>query len=509
MESRLLPDDRGAVLINNETSDPIGDYVIDYLISQNKETSFHDFKWTIDTRKDSQDFPKIIKDVYAFSNYGGGWLVLGVKENDHSDDKIKGKFVKIGLPEDYDLEDSSLQEKINSYLDEPLSIRYTEFTRTINDKKRRFALIYFPPSSKMMIPKKDIKYIASSKERTAVQKDIIYTRRGTQSIPASGLEKELINKRLEREEYRLSILSGEPEEIPEIIYSNLFQVKNIPDMIYLGITKYKTFNEVIKALRSLHPREKYFPLKFSFYENKIVTFANLENPVNIHHELVHSSKITQESVADWLEDRDKEKIIISLLNKEIIDKARREGLKYDHKTKKLFYTVQKEYEKRKEEWPSRYRGTQKKQVAKKIWTDKLNCYVYLHGAVRATVMRIGNQFYLRLNPTMIITEDGKTPMIGMREGAIITGQSYRIYNKQQLNNILFWISKLGNGKNVLVIKDFKISNEPVQTSMDIGISWDIPTMDFKQIIEEFAESTSAEENAVEDEESAEEENYDC
>jgi len=36
-------------------------------MSQTKETAFHDFKWTLDIAKGSQDFPKIIKDVYAFS----------------------------------------------------------------------------------------------------------------------------------------------------------------------------------------------------------------------------------------------------------------------------------------------------------------------------------------------------------------------------------------------------------------------------------------------------------
>ena len=54
-----------------------------------------------------------------------------------------------------------------------------------------------------------------------------------------------------------------------------------------------------------------------------------------------------------------------------------------------------------------------------------------------------------------------------------------------------------------------ISNEPTQTSMDIGISRDIPTTDFKQIIEEFdAELERAEEEAEADGEKTEEENYD-
>ena len=189
-----MSDVKGGVIINDDVSDPVGDYVIDYLLAQTKETTFHDFKWTVDITKDSQDFTKIIKDVYAFSNYGGGWLVLGVKQNDHSNEKNKGKFIKAGLPDDFELEDASLQEKINSFLDEPISIQYTEFTRTINRDNKKFALIYFPPSSKIMVSKKDIKYNTGNKERTAVLKNIVYTRRGTQSIIASDYEKKLIKK---------------------------------------------------------------------------------------------------------------------------------------------------------------------------------------------------------------------------------------------------------------------------------------------------------------------------
>lgn len=59
------------VIINNELTDPLGDFVIDYLLSQTKETNYHDFKTILDISRNSNDFPKIIKDVYGFSNAGG------------------------------------------------------------------------------------------------------------------------------------------------------------------------------------------------------------------------------------------------------------------------------------------------------------------------------------------------------------------------------------------------------------------------------------------------------
>lgn len=479
-----MSNDKSLVSINNETSEPTGDYVCDYLLSQSNETAFLDFKWILDVKKNSQEFPKIIKDVYAFSNYGGGWLLLGVKENDRADPKIKGKFIKTGLPDNFEIEDASLQEKINSYLDEPISVQFKQFFRTMDNEERRFALIYFQPSSKIMVSKNDVKYNTGNKEKTAIRKNAIYTRRGTQSIVASNYEKELIKKRLAKEEYQLSILSGEPEEIQETIFSNLFEVKSIPNKVYVGTARHKSFAERIKTLRLTYPAQKYFSLKYRIYENKIVTFGDLENLMDIHSTLVLSDEIRQESVADWLADPDKEKIIISLLNKEVTCKAKQLGMLYDKKTHRLFYPTMYGDE-RKEEWPTRYKGIQKKRVAKKIFDTELKQYVYLHDAIKIEIMNIGNKFYLRLNPTMMITEDGKIPRIGLKEGAIITRHAYRIYNKQYLNNILFWINKLGNGDDIYVEKNFVISNEPIQTSMEIGITWDIPTTDFKKFITEF------------------------
>ena len=61
-----MSDKKGGVIINNELTDPLGDFVIDYLLSQTKETSYHDFKTTFNISKNSNDFPKIMKDVYGF-----------------------------------------------------------------------------------------------------------------------------------------------------------------------------------------------------------------------------------------------------------------------------------------------------------------------------------------------------------------------------------------------------------------------------------------------------------
>lgn len=478
-------DERGAVMINNELSDPVGEYVFSYLLHRTGEAPFHDFKWTISTAKNSDEFAKIIKDVYAFSNYGGGWFVLGVKQNDCSDPKIRGKFVKTGLPDEFQLDDASLQEKINARLSEPIGIRYNEFVRTIDGKERRFALIYFPPSTKIMASSRDIAYRIGDKEKIAVKKDMVYTRRGTQSVPASDLEKDLIKKRLQKESYRLSILSGEPDKISEIVYSNLFEVKQAPMKICIGTPLHgATIGDSLEALRSLFPHRKNFSLECVFHEGKLITFANLDDLADTHSNLVETSTIMRVDTQQWLDDQDRAKIVVRLLEKRLAALAFKIGMRFDSYKKRVYYPAMWRAE-RKEGWTTRHKGVLKKQVVKSMRVPQLDHDVYLHQATTAAFMLIGGRLYLRLNPTMLVTTDGKTPVTGIPERALITSRSYRIYNKQQLANILFWIDKLGGGKDVSLGQDLVISRDPVQIRTAAGIAWDIPVADWKELAEEF------------------------
>lgn len=145
------------------------------------------------------------------------------------------------------------------------------------------------------------------KEKKAFLKDTIYTRRGTQCIPASDYEIAQMKERVKNEQYRLSIISGEPDKVKEILYSNLFEVKSLPDTVYVGTAKYSTFMEAVNALKETHPDTRYFNLRYRPYEDNIVSFQNLENLGNIHHELVVEDSIHKESLDKWLDSGDKEK----------------------------------------------------------------------------------------------------------------------------------------------------------------------------------------------------------
>lgn len=216
----------GGVVINEIESEPLSDYVIDFLASRKKECPYLDFKYTMHIGKES-DFTEIAKDIFAFSNYGGGWILIGWKE-------IKSNhYVPEGLPEEYNIDQASLQEKFNSYSNITIELGYREFEKN----SKRFAAIYVPPSYDFLTPIKEGISKKGDKYRKVFEKEDIFYRRGTQSIHPSERELELIKKRLKKEKYRISMLSGEPDEINETIYSNLFPIKQLPKFIYSGLKK--------------------------------------------------------------------------------------------------------------------------------------------------------------------------------------------------------------------------------------------------------------------------------
>jgi len=459
----------GGVVINEIEAEPLSDYVIEFLMAQKKECPYLDFKYTVHIEKNS-NFPEIAKDIFAFSNYGVGWILVGWKE------EKKNQYIPEGLPDDYEVDQATLQEKFNSYSNIPIKIDYREFTRIIDGKEKRFAAIYIPPSCDILKPVKDGIYKKGEKERVVFRKGDTFYRRGTQSIPPSKKELEIIRKRLEKENYRISVLSGEPDEIEEEIYSNLFPVKKLPDFIYSGLDK--GYDNV--SIKVLLKQEDVFPeffFKFKQWNKKIVTFENLYNENNPYRKLVKPETIVKEPIKHWLDEPDKNRIIVELLNKEFKHYAIGQGMFYFKQKDKLYYPTS--LEKRREDWRSRY-GKTTRTVAARMYAEQLKKYIYWHAAFFSNFIQIEKgKFYLKILPTFVITEDGKHAIKGFREGTIITRLSYNKYNNSFLNTILFWIHQLGEGNDITIENYMVISSKAVKLKSPVGIVFDVPSSKFR------------------------------
>lgn len=457
------------VIINERETEPLSDYLIDFLFKRNKECGYLDYKWFIDLSKDG-NFVKIVRQFFAFANYGGGWLLLGWKENE------KKQYIPIGLPEAFAADQAVIQDKFNAYTHEPYEIMYSEFKREIEGQKRRFALIYVPPSRELLKPKKEglIKY-PDGKSKTIFSKDEVLYRRGSKVVNPSKTEESIIESRLKKENYRHSILSGEPDKLTENLASNLFEFVKYPEYVYRA--KKKDYDNV--SVKVFLKQENIFPewiFKFRDYEEDIVLFENLTDLNNPYRKLVHTDSIRKEEVKEWIKDANKKRIIVSLLYKEIVHYVINKGLFYFEDKRKFYFNC--DGESRTEKWVSRLGRSSSRQVAKKSYAQQLHQSVYYHHCFSANIVELQEDIWcLEIIPSFMLTKDGKMPLSSFKAGTFITRLAYSQVNNLYLNNILFWIYQLSlNGK--ICINDYiEIKTEPIEVELDIGILGDIPSQD--------------------------------
>jgi len=442
---------------------PLDNIVIDFILSQRRETAELDFKLTVDVRKGS-DFAKITKDIFAMSNYGGGHLVFGYKELE------TGSFDAVGLSEDFHVDQATLQEKFNSYCNEPIELKYREVKKVVDGKKKRFAIVYVPPSPTVLKP---IKYATykdpkSSRDKKAFSRDEILIRRGTQSVHATLNEIKFIEKRSKQTDYRISLLSGEPDRIKENLYTNMFEVVKLPTHIF-GV-------EIPTNIRFPYFETKGIPYVRPWRSKKLYSFCDL-NQDPFQKYIIEDSSFSY-LATDFLESQEKRNLLIRLLNSEIRNAALKKGLRYDRNDKNVYFYPTDESE-RYETWPGRYRKTSK-QVVRKIYVREEKRSLFAHDAASISFHFVGDDIYLAILPRIVLTHDGYDPIKGFREGPVKTRLLYNEFNDIYLNLILFWISrfKLYPTQKNIDFGRIVISAEPVTQKLGVGIRKDRPATEF-------------------------------
>jgi hypothetical protein len=452
--------------------EPLGDIMLNFLIEKDHEDEYLDFKESLSISKDSP-FAKVAKDIFAFSNWGGGFIIIGFRDRKNllsENPEEKRNYLPILLPENFHIDQADLQSKFNAYSPEPLHIQYQEFFRNLEGADYKLAAIYVPPSTSVLKPLKDGFYVdEKGKRRQAFSAGAVLIRRGTQSVLASKEETSFVQRRAQTEGYRISVLSGQPDQIQEKIYSNLFEVTKIPKIIWTAYPK--SADSVISGrVNNIPYSEVYTP-----WNNKIVTFTDLSNPKGPFWNEIETSSIQKEDITGWLNDTDKQRIVINLLNKEIRFLADRIGLlREEYRRQKFYYSC--DGESRTETWSPRYRTSSTLTVAQRMWANQLGRYIFWHISVMARFRYIGNRLFLRLDPTLLITTDGRRAVFGEKEGTIITRLTYHRYNASYLNSLLFWISRFAEGKDSFSLAQGKIvvSAKPVESKINIGILSDRP-----------------------------------
>ncbi len=125
------------------------------------ESQSLDYKESIDI-KTKKGKASIAKDVIAFANYGGGTIIVGVKEDP------PGFFTANGVEPSIigDFETTHLNQAVNSYLDPPINVK----VRKVENEGKIFIFVEIPPAENTFI------LAAKKNEAASLFTGRIYTR---------------------------------------------------------------------------------------------------------------------------------------------------------------------------------------------------------------------------------------------------------------------------------------------------------------------------------------------
>lgn len=189
-----------------------------------KESRAIDFKERFDPRS-SQDWARIIKDIIAMANSGGGIILFGVKDNGSSSDFDKNLILSI--------DPAVICDKISAYTKEDFS--EFDIVEIIRGRKKFAALFIASAPSPIVFTKPGTDINDGGKQKPAFVRGSVYFRHGAKSEPGTTNDiKVTVNRVVEK--LKKSWLEGtrkianiKPGE--EILVSSKNNVKKTPGKI--------------------------------------------------------------------------------------------------------------------------------------------------------------------------------------------------------------------------------------------------------------------------------------
>ena len=139
-----------------------------------KENRQIDFKESIDLQS-SQDWARIIKDIIAMANSGGGIILFGIKDD--------GSYSKFDRNIILDIDPAVMADKILSYTKEDFSD--FEIVEVIRNKRKVVALIVSAAPTPIVFTRAGTDVLEGGKQKSAFARGSVYFRHGAKSEPGT------------------------------------------------------------------------------------------------------------------------------------------------------------------------------------------------------------------------------------------------------------------------------------------------------------------------------------
>jgi hypothetical protein len=249
---------------------------------------------------------------------------------------------------------------------------------------------------------------------------------------------------------------GVPEQAAAVdyredeLYSTLLPVGRMPSRVFSAPARFKTEQETKAQLDPLRGKEV---APFILRGNMLFAFQNLAIKGNPFRPAI-SGKVEAHRVSDWLEDPDRSRWLVDLLNRGLNKLTGRRGLVLDKDHHRYYFPMLEPGEPR----TVSYRPLNAKKATRAVvWqpTRRLTGEPkrhWLHLAVALRFIRIGaTDWCLSMRPELRITVDGAQPYASHAIGSRITKKKSRLFNYDLLGDVQFWRDYLSDSGPRIVL----------------------------------------------------------
>jgi hypothetical protein len=265
------------------------------------------------------------------------------------------------------------------------------------------------------------------------------------------------NGRIDRQTYlaERSVIGGDPDVTKENLFCNLLPIIGLPHYIYtapistahcsttnegqLSLPSKQKLKDLIRQNQLQMGIEKPYVPAFRVFEYRIVTFYDLEAADGPFTSIIDDNEIVTTFTADWIQDEDDRKILISLLNMTVSRHAIYRGLIADDaKNYRFYFSIGENGSVNEIEWRPTKTKKVPRTVAKPCTSTDGKVLFWRHHAAYLKVLFLSNKFYLQIIPTLVLTDDGYNMRSGSRVGSVVNRWLGRERNQHILYHVRFW-----------------------------------------------------------------------
>ena len=205
-------------------------------------------------------------------------------------------------------------------------------------------------------------------------------------------------------------------------------------------------------------------IPFSLYQGKLYTFHGLAEEGSRLSTFVEKESIAQIETEYLTEDNDTRRIVSELLRKTVEAHMAAKGLQVERRRQRAHFNCDS---RNKVEIPYQSAG---RKFSRKVawWAGEPKPDYCIHTAVHYEIERFGEIWGLILNPSFLVTRDGKTDQLDRNEHArIVTKLQSDHYNTHVRADVRFWLSFLETNDGEINLsyqsnRDLIIDTHPIQ-----------------------------------------------